>query len=300
MIKRLMDSELILNSDGSIYHLNLLPEDIADTIILVGDPNRVKQVSKYFDRIDVQKTKREFLAHTGNIGSQRISVVGTGIGAGNIDITMSELDALVNIDLKNRVVKEAQRKLRFIRLGTSGSLQHDIPVDHLSISSYGIGMDGLMLYYDWENTANEKKLLNRCREKFSSIPIVNAMYVASGAHTLIELFQKREIGFLGMTLTCPGFYGAQNRQLRAPLANPEMFSIARELSFENQRITNLEMETAAIYGMARLLGHDACSISAIIANRSTQTFSTDPDKTIDEMIQRVLGVLCESCDAVQL
>jgi uridine phosphorylase len=294
MIKRLMDSELILNSDGSIYHLNLLPEDIADTIILVGDPNRVKQVSKYFDRIDVQKTKREFVAHTGMIGSQRISVVGTGIGAGNIDITISELDALVNIDLKNRVVKDSQRKLRFIRLGTSGSLQHDIPVDHLLISSYGIGSDGLMLYYDWQNNANEKKLLNRCREKFASIPIVNAMYVASGAHELIDLFHKKEIGFLGMTLTCPGFYGAQNRQLRAQLANPEMFTIARELEFENQTITNLEMETAAIYGMARLLGHDACSISAIIANRSTQTFSTDPDKTVDDMIQKVLAVVCES------
>lgn len=298
MIKRLMDSELILNSDGSIYHLNLLPEDIADTIILVGDPNRVKQVSKYFDRIDVQKTKREFVAHTGMMGSERISVVGTGIGAGNIDITMSELDALVNVDLKNRVVKESHRKLRFIRLGTSGSLQDHIPVDHLLISSYGIGLDGLMLYYDWENNANEKKLLDLCREKFSSSPIVNAMYVASGSQTLIELFQKKEIGFLGMTLTCPGFYGAQNRQLRAPLANPEMFVKAREILFENQLITNLEMETAAIYGMARLLGHDACSISAIIANRATQTFSTDPDKTVDDMIQRVLAVVCESCGVV--
>lgn len=293
MTKRLMDSELILNSDGSIYHLNLLPEEIADTIILVGDPNRVKQVSKYFDRIDSQKTKREFLVHTGTIGSQRISVVGTGIGAGNIDIAISELDALVNIDLKNRVIKNTQRKLCFIRLGTSGSLQDHIPVDHLLISSYGIGMDGLMLYYDWQNNADEKKLLNKCHEKFSATPMVNAMYVASGATTLIELFQKKEIGFLGMTLTCPGFYGAQNRQLRAQLANPEMFAIAREIEFENQKITNLEMETAAIYGMARLLGHDACSISAIVANRSTQKFSKDPDGTIDKMIQKVLAIVCD-------
>src|SRR3990167_1011446 len=294
MTQRLMDSELILNADGSIYHLNLLPEDIADTIILVGDPNRVKQVSKYFDRIEIQKTKREFVTHTGVIGSKRISVVGTGIGAGNIDIVMNELDALANIDLKNRSIKNNHKKLHFIRLGTSGSLQDNIPVDSLLISSYAIGLDGLVLYYDWKNNSDEKKLLIICREKFSALPVAQSIYVASGAKTFIELFQKNKLGFTGITLTCPGFYGAQNRQLRARLSEPTIFSVAREIKFEDQTVANLEMETAAIYGMARLLGHDACSISAIIANRSTQTFSTDPDKTIDEMIQKVLEVLCES------
>lgn len=291
MINRLMDSELILNSDGSVYHLNLLPEEIANTIILVGDPNRVKKVSKYFDSIEIQKSKREFVAHTGMIGSHRISVVGTGIGAGNIDITMSELDALVNIDLKNRVVKDTHQSLRFIRLGTSGSMQPHIAVDHLLISSYGIGLDGLMLYYDWQNNHREQALLNLCHEKFASTPIANALYIAEGAHSLRDLFEKNDLGFSGMTLTCPGFYGAQNRQLRARLANPDMFKIAGDIAFENQCITNLEMETAAIYGMARLLGHDACSISAIIANRASQTFSSDPDDVVEKMIQKVLEVL---------
>lgn len=291
MINRLMDSELILNSDGSVYHLNLLPEEIANTIILVGDPNRVKKVSKYFDRIEIQKSKREFVAHTGTIGSHRVSVVGTGIGAGNIDITMSELDALVNIDLKNRVVKDTHQSLRFIRLGTSGSMQPHIPVDHLLVSSYGIGLDGLMLYYEWLNNHREQALLNLCHEKFASTPITNALYIAEGAQSLRTLFEKNDVGYSGMTLTCPGFYGAQNRQLRARLANPDMFKIAGDIEFENQCITNLEMETAAIYGMARLLGHDACSISAIIANRASQTFSSDPDDVVEKMIQKVLDVV---------
>lgn len=287
----LMESELVLNSDGSVYHLNLLPEDLAETIILVGDPNRVRQVSKHFDRIDVEKTKREFVTHTGRIGSKRFSVVGTGIGAGNIDIAMSELDALVNIDLKTRTIKEKHRSLRFVRLGTSGSLQENIPVDSFLISSFGIGLDGLMSYYQWQNNADEKKLLSLCHEKFSAMPIVNAMYAAQAAPNLLQLFEKNKLGFTGITLTCPGFYGAQNRQLRAPLSEHNLFSIAQRIRFENNVITNLEMETSAIYGMARLLGHEACSISAIMANRYTQTFSTQPDKTVEQLIQKALEIL---------
>lgn len=291
MSQPLMDSELVLNPDGSVYHLNLLPEEIADTIILVGDPNRVKKVSQYFDRVDIQKSKREFVTHTGVMGSQRISVVGTGIGAGNIDIALSELDALANIDLKKRAIKETHKKLNFIRLGTSGALQNDTPIDSFLISSFAIGLDGFMSYYEWENNKDEKELLAICREKFASMLITDAIYTASGTQSLVELFQKENLGFSGITLTCPGFYGAQNRQLRARLKNLNLFSKAREIQFHHQVITNLEMETAAIYGMARLLGHDACSISAIIANRFAKTFSKDPDKTIDTMIHQVLDII---------
>lgn len=292
MSATLMESELILNSDGSMYHLNLLPEDLADTVILVGDPNRVKQVSKHFDRIEIQKTKREFVTHTGFIGAKRFSVVGTGIGAGNIDIAMSELDALVNIDLKSRTVKNNHRQLQFVRLGTSGALQENIAVDSFLISSFGIGLDGLMSYYDWQNNAKEKKLLQIARDKFSQAPIMNAMYVAQGADNLVQLFEKNKLGSVGITLTCPGFYGAQNRQLRAQLSSNDLFHMARQIQFDdNQVVTNLEMETSAIYGMARLLGHNACSISAIMANRFNQTFSVNPDKTIDTLIEKALGML---------
>lgn len=161
------------------------------------------------------------------------------------------------------------------------------------MSSLAIGLDGLLSYYNWQNNEEETKLLKICHDKFSALSIANAMYAASADNALIELFEKNKMGFSGITLTCPGFYGAQNRQLRAPLANTDLFAIARDIEFNNQVITNLEMETAAIYGMCRLLGHDACSISALVANRYTQTFSANPDKTVDQLIQKALMVLCE-------
>ena len=291
MTDRLMESELILNPDGSIYHLNLQPEDIADNIILVGDPNRVKLVSRYFDRIEVQKTKREFVTHTGTIGNKRISVVGTGIGGGNIDITINELDALVNIDLKERIIRSEHRELKIIRLGTSVALQENIPVDSLLISSYGIGLDGLVSYYEWENNADEKALLALAREQFSGLAAVQSMYVAAGSPELIERLLSHQIGLVGITLTCPGFYGAQNRQLRARLSEKNIFTMAKKIHFKNNVVTNLEMETAAIYGLARILGHKACSVSAIVANRFAQTFSADPEKIIDDMIKKVLEVI---------
>ena len=287
----LSSSELILNPNGSVYHLNLLPEDIADTIVLVGDPNRVAEVSRYFDRIEVQKTKREFVTHTGTIGKKRFSVVGTGIGAGNIDIAINELDALVNIDLKNRVIKENHQKLRFVRLGTSGALRPSIPIDSCVISGYGVGLDGIVMYYDWHHTANEESLSQQCKQVFAALPMINALYVASGSQTLINLFQEKKMGQVGITLTCPGFYGAQDRQLRAKVSHPDFLSLAKQVHFNDIAMTNLEMETAAIYGIARLLNHDACSISAIVANREEHIFSQHPEKTIDNMIQKALEIL---------
>lgn len=284
-------SELILNPNGSVYHLNLLPEDVADTIILVGDPNRVAEVSQHFDHIEVKKTKREFVTHTGTIGAKRFSVVGTGIGAGNIDIAINELDALFNIDLKNRVIKDTHRKLRFVRLGTSGALRPSIPIDSCVISAYGVGLDGIVMYYDWHHTENEERLALQCKEVFASLPMVNALYVAAGSHTLIELFEQKKMGQVGITLTCPGFYGAQDRRLRAKLSHPDFLSLAKRVQFDAIPMTNLEMETAAIYGLARLLNHDACSISAIVANREEHVFSQNPEKTIDTMIQKALEIL---------
>lgn len=293
MTSQIRESELILNSDGSIYHLNLLPEDVADTVILVGDPNRVEKVSRHFDHIDVKKSKREFVTHTGTLSGKRVTVVGTGIGAGNIDITLNELDALVNIDLKTREVKETQKQLRIIRMGTSGALQEHVPVDSLLVSSFGIGFDGLVSFYEWENTADENALLAMCREYFSPLKVVNAMYTASASSSLVDFFVKRNIAQAGITLTCSGFYGAQNRQLRAPVIEHDIFSMARKIHFKNNVVTNLEMETAAIYGLSRILGHQACSISAIVANRDAQTFSANPEKVVEKMIETVLENLSD-------
>ncbi|OGT25571.1 MAG: hypothetical protein A3I77_04630 [Gammaproteobacteria bacterium RIFCSPLOWO2_02_FULL_42_14] len=287
----LQSSELILNTDGSVYHLNLLPEDIADTIILVGDPNRVSVVSKYFDYIDVKKSKREFVTHTGVLNKKRITVVGTGIGAGNIDIALNELDALVNIDFQTRTIKEKIKKLQFIRLGTAGALHAHTPVDSLVISSFAVGLDGMVSYYNWESHAAEAQLLSECHHVFSKAPISAAMYVASGASSLISAFAV--LGTVGITLTCPGFYGAQNRQLRAPLSPVDLFSLIKQIQFRHQLIINLEMETAAIYGMSRLLNHDACSISVIAANRETKTFSKNVDEAIDRMIKKSLDIIVE-------
>ena len=293
MAHQLMESELILNSDGSIYHLNLLPEDIADTVILVGDPNRVQKVSQHFDHIEVRKSKREFLTHTGTIGNKRLTVVGTGIGSGNIDITINELDALANINLKTRCVQEKHRSLRIIRLGTSGALQKNIPIDSFLISSFGIGLDGLVSYYEWQNNEDEEALLALCHQYFSELKTVDALYVAAGSTALLDLFCQKNLGLTGITLTCPGFYGAQHRQLRAPLVNQDVFAMARKIHFKNNVVTNLEMETAAIYSLSRILNHEACSINAIIANRDAQQFSSDPDKTIDNMIEKVLQIILD-------
>lgn len=292
MTDHIMESELILNADGSIYHLNLLPEDVADTVILVGDPNRVEKVSRHFDHIEVKKSKREFVTHTGTLSGKRITVIGTGIGGGNIDITLNELDALVNIDLKTRRIKESHKQLQIVRMGTSGALQENIPVDSLLISSFGIGLDGLISYYEWQNNEDEKALLTIAQENFASLKTVNAMYVASGDPSLVQFFQQKNIGFTGITLTCPGFYGAQHRQLRAPLIEHDVFSMARKIHFKNDVVTNLEMETAAIYGLSRILHHRACSISAIVANRYSQTFSENPEKTVEKMIETVLTAMC--------
>ena len=282
----LSDSELILNPDGSIYHLCLQPEQVAPTIITVGDQDRVSSVSKHFDRIDHVVSKREFLTHTGIFNGHPITVISTGIGTDNIDIVFNELDALLNIDLAERKIKEAFQEIRFIRIGTSGALQADIDVDSFLVSSEAIGLDALLHYYDL--AYSNKELLIRDAFK-AHMGNINDIYCAEGSNALIQRFGDEFLK--GITITAPGFYGPQGRRLRLKTKDALFFDKITDFNIQNNRITNLEMETAGIYGMARLLGHQAVSCNALLANRSTGQFSKTPKETVDQLIEKVLGLI---------
>lgn len=287
--KTIGNSELILNKDGSIYHLHLLPEDIADTIFLVGDPDRVKKVSKFFDRIELKKHKREFITHTGYVGRKRFTVLSTGIGTDNIDIVLNELDALANIDLKARVPNKKAKSLQLIRLGTSGALQKDIPVDSMVVSTHGLGLDGLLNYYLLRYSKKEKELLHSFNEYFHDEHLFPKTYLAKANDELISKLGKNQI--TGITATCSGFYGPQGRTVRTTLKKPDLIDILAAFRYKKSRITNFEMETSAIYGLASVFGHSACSVNAIIANRPNKVFSTKADNSVDEMIKRVIDLL---------
>ncbi len=276
-MNQISKTDLILNPDGSVYHLNLLPEDIGDAIITVGDPARVEEVSDFFDKVELKKGKREFLTHTGYIGKKRISVVSTGIGTDNIDIVINELDALVNIDLTSRRIKAKKKVLDIVRVGTSGTLQDDIPVNSIVVSEYAIGFDSLMHHYLRDLSDNEINLRDAINKELTDFNHL-VPYVAE-ANT--ELFSRANTNSLsGITLTAPGFYAPQGRNLRAKKAFPSMFEKLADFNFNGKRITNLEMETAGIYGLAKVLGHKALSVSAILANRKKGEFSSDPRKVI--------------------
>lgn len=282
-------SELILNPDNSVYHLNLLPQDIADTIIFVGDPDRVGDISCYFDSIEVKKQKREFLTHTGLMNGKRISVISTGIGTDNIDIVINELDALVNVDLEKREVKKELKSLNIIRIGTSGALHSDIPLDSILLSEYAIGMDGLMHFYQ-PNLSDKEQLLKKEFDSFlenESIQVLNP-YTASASKELLNKFPEL---MRGITLTNTGFYAPQGRQVRAvPKVenyNDKMATFQSSLG----KITNFEMETSGIYGLANLLGHQALSVNVIIANRALGKFSENPQMAVKNAIEMILGRL---------
>jgi uridine phosphorylase len=287
-------SELILNNDGSIYHLHLLPEQIADTIITVGDPDRVPMVSKYFDKIEYKIHKREFVTHTGFIGGKKISVISTGIGTDNIDIVLNELDALVNIDLKNRVIKDELKSLNLIRIGTSGCLRPEIAVDSFLVSDFAIGMDGLLNFYKNQNCQKELLLLNRIKNMFSDAHINFGIefQVASASELLLGHFRHPEF-YHGITVTATGFYAPQNRQLRAESSVNNLFSAFDQIHFENLKITNLEMETAGIYGLSKILNHNAISLSALVANRANGCFSSNPEKTVETLITKTLEIISD-------
>lgn len=284
------ESELILNPDQSIYHLHLRPEHLADTIITVGDPNRVAAVSQHFDKIEFQLSKREFVTHTGRIGNKRLSVISTGIGPDNIDIVFNELDALFNIDFESRQVKDQLQALKFIRLGTSGSLQSNIPVDSLLISTHAIGLDNLMSFYDYPLSQTQHDWRQSLKAAVPELPGQPHIFAAPGA--LAERFPSNFLR--GITLTCPGFYAPQGRQIRlASRITPLVFEQLQVFQLENSWVTNMEMETAAIYGMAELLGHEAISCNAILANRVDGTFSAQPKEIVAKMIEEVLQLLSD-------
>lgn len=282
-------SELIINNRGAIYHVNCRPEEIARTIITVGDPDRVEAVSKHFDRIEYRNHHREFNTHTGYIGKKRISVTSTGIGPDNIDIVMNELDALVNIDFTTRCIREKLSCLNIIRIGTAGSLQEDIPVDSFVASTHGLGIDNLMNFY--KNTPNEEE--NQVMHAFKTYVHmqqgISEPYINTAGISLLKEFVS---GFHhGITVTCPGFYGPQGRVLRMGLTQPNLIDRLTGFKFGNHRVCNFEMETAAIYGMGKVMGHQCLSLSAIVANRITKNFSNNSDAAVETLIKKALETI---------
>jgi uridine phosphorylase len=284
-------SELILNPDGSVYHLNLQPGQVANDIIFVGDQNRVEKITKHFDSIEFTNQKREFKTQTGTFKGKRLTVMSTGIGPDNIDIVMNELDALVNVDLTTRTKKKELTTLNIVRIGTSGSLQADIPCDSFVMSQYGLGLDNMLRSYlidEISETEMEEAFIKQTNWDVRK----GRPYVIACSKILEKKFESHPI-FKGFTGTAGGFYGPQGRVLRLGIQDPELNSKMDSFNFNGIRMTNLEMETAAIYGLGKLLGHHCLSLNAIIANRASGTFSDDPYKAVDELIEYTLNKLSE-------
>ena len=290
-MQQIAASELIINNRGAIYHLDTTPDEIAENIITVGDPARVNEISKYFDKIEVERSHREFVTHTGWLGKKRISVVSTGIGTDNIDIVLNELDALVNIDFSARTIKNELKHLNIIRIGTSGSLQEDIPVDSFVASTHGLGIDNLMNFYIHNNNEEEKQLLHSFVTQTQLHSRFSYPYIAGAAMSLMKHFVE---GYhQGITVTCPGFYGPQGRVLRLGITNPQLIDRLTDFKFGHHRITNFEMETAGIYGLGKALQHNCISLSAIVANRIHKNFSTDSLAVIEKLIVKTLEIISE-------
>lgn len=284
------ESELILNPDGSIYHLNLRPGEIGDWVITVGDPGRVEMVSRYFDTIEVQRQHREFKTHTGTYKGKRISVMSTGIGPDNIDIVLNELDALVNIDFETRMLRSDKSSLKIIRVGTSGGLQPDIMIDSIVASDIGIGFDNLLHFYANTSALIDKDFSNDFIEHTNWNPSNSLPYVVHCDPGLGRQFNQPDI-LNGITTTNVGFYGPQGRVLRLKVFDNDLNEKIRSFKYQGRVITNLEMETAAIYGMSKLLGHKALSLNVILANRANGTFSKDPAKAVDKLIRKTLDLI---------
>lgn len=285
----IQSSELILNPDGSVYHLNLLPEHIANDIIFVGDQDRVSKITKRFDYVEFSIQKREFKTETGYYRGKRLTVISTGIGPDNIDIVMNELDALVNIDLKLRTPKQNHTQLNIVRIGTSGALQPEIDVDSFVISTYGLGLDNMLRAYEIEAITNfqmEKSFMNHCQWDMKK----GQPYAIKSSDLLLQKLDHESI-FKGITATSGGFYGPQGRILRLPIQDPKLNDKMDSFRFEGLKITNLEMETAAIYGLGQLLGHECLSMNAIIANRALKKFSENPYQTVEKLIDYTLDNL---------
>jgi uridine phosphorylase len=291
-MSRIAESELIVNDRGAVYHLDLRPEELAGTVVTVGDPDRVKEISKYFDSIEVKRQHREFISHTGYIGKKRITVLSSGIGPDNIDIVINELDALVNIDLATREIKKEFKAINIIRIGTSGSLQADIPVDSFVASTHGLGIDNLLNFYRHEQNEQEKELLHSFVTHTQIHTQIGNPYISGGAASLLKYFVHDF--HQGITVTCPGFYGPQGRMLRLGVRNPELINRLTDFRFGRHRITNFEMETSAIYGLGKLLGHQCLAVNAIVANRVKKEFSKNGKAAVESLIKKFIQIFAEN------
>lgn len=283
-MSKISETDLVLNPDGSVYHLNLKPKHISDTIIAVGDPGRVHSVSKYFDEIEFEMNKREFITHVGKYKGKRVTVISTGIGPDNVEIVFTELDALVNIDLKTREPKARKKKLKIIRIGTSGALQDDIPVGAHLVSDYGVGLDNLMTFYDFPMDDFEAGISHDLQRK-TGLPFMP--YMVRGSESLRDRIAGDDM-IKGNTVTCPGFYAPQGRVLRLPIRFPKLLEDLNYFHKGDFWLTNFEMETSTYYAFGRLMGHDVLSANAIIANRIKSKFAKDPYKIVDNLIKKVL------------
>ena len=282
-------TNIILNNDGSIYHLGLFPNEINDIIFTVGDPDRVKFVSRHFNSINLKKQKREFLIHNGLYKGVPVSVLSTGIGTGNIDIVINELDIISNIDLKTGKLNNKKNQLNIIRLGTSASIQPEINIGSILLSGFAIGFDNLLNFYSYENEFEESlsiKLMKHLNIDDDNIK----PYAFKCDDYLFNNFSKT-FSNSGITLTNSGFYGPQSRNIRIPLRFENLNNKLNSFEYSEKKITNLDMETSGIYGLCKLLGHKSLSINAILANRTTGDFVKDPDKTIDYMIEQSFNLV---------
>ena len=286
MPKRLSEADLILRPDGSIYHLALRPEHLTDIVLTVGDPERVGQVSRYFDRVEEKIAHREFHTHIGYLGNQRLMVISSGMGTDNVEILMTELDALANIDLTQRTVKEDLRKLTIIRIGTSGSLQTSAPLDSLVVGAHAFGLDTLMQFYPTVMNEKQQTWAHQLREQ---LELSFTPYCTSASSKLVDLFSSDML--VGNTVTCPGFYAPQGRTVRLSPGKHNLLSKLSDFQFSEGYLTNLEMETAGYYALGSLLGHEVVSTNAIVAHRTTDKFSVNTQKTITVLIEKVLDVL---------
>jgi len=283
-------SELIINKDGSIYHLHIYPEDVSDQIILVGDPARVPMVSGFFDKVEIKRQNREFITHTGFFRKKRITVLSTGIGTDNIDIVMNELDALANIDFSTKTVKKQHRSLTLVRIGTSGSLQPEIPINSFLLSKKAIGFDGMMHFYKGTEVLSDFSFIENFIEQVSWPSYWNRPYIIAASEDLVKRMSGAEVLY-GINISAPGFYGPQGRILRIPLSDPEMNRKIESFSYQGEKITNYEMESSALFGLSQLLGHKAVTLCTIIANRVTKEASHHYEPLIKRLIGYVLNKL---------
>lgn len=290
--RRIEESELVLNADNSLYHIHLRSEHIAPWVILVGDPGRVEMISNYFDEMEFKTQNREFVTHTGRIGEKRITVLSSGIGTDNIDIVVNELDAAVNVDPLTRTAKVKSRSLNLIRLGTTGALHEDLPVDSMILSEYGLGLDGLMYYYDFHMNVDEKNLQNAINDHIKWHPDLSTPYVVRASPELLQAFGSEMTG--GITATATGFYGPQGRSIRLGLDREDLNDKLSSFRSENHRITNFEMETSALYMLGRALGHRCCTCCVVLANRVRREYSVNYKLAVQKMTELVLDRICNS------